>query len=397
MSIPGQTRWATRWLGGMCAAGAVGGLAVRGPDYAARPALAAALRLPDTAAHPSATIDEATAAWSALGGAAGVLLLRNPERARALLLQALALQPGDPVGLPANADRALVEAIKRQRARPFFLDLDEHLQLVNPTDTCLKAIVAQSYGGLGGASAAIDWLDAADTVPLAGIPAPAPAAILYGLHLDQYQADSGALLVFGDRRLADACAALVTPADMPNPAAALAQYERLYGVDGIVQRQYAALAETWRGLNEAAGLPLLPLADSGPLPHGVALQIPTASDYATFYAYVRAENTPVRWMPEIRPLHYAALRDTGRHAGAAAILARWLIAPVGPDYSPEEISHTILGIVKTADYLGVRWIVDPHQALEYAAWMDELYGADHDAYRPLFDITVQLAHETTEP
>lgn len=397
MSIPGQTRWATRWLGGMCAAGAVGGLAVRGPDYAARPALAVALRLPDTTARPSATIDEAAAAWSALGGAAGVLLLRNPDRARALLLQALALQPGDSVGLPANADRALVESVKRQRARPFFLDLDDNLQLVNPPDARLKAVVAQPYGGLGGATGAVDWLDAADTIPLAGAPAHAPAAILYGLHLDSHQADSGALLVFGDRRLADACAALVTPADLPNPAAALAQYQRLYGVDGMVQRQYAALAETWRGLNEAAGLPLLPLVDSGPLPHCVALQIPTASDYATFYSYVRAENTPVRWMPETRPLHYAALRDAGRHSSTGAVLARWLITPVGPDYSLEEIGHTILGIVKTADYLGVRWIVDPHQALEYAAWMDELYGADHDAYRPLFDITVQLEHPIMEP
>ena len=118
----------------------------------------------------------------------------------------------------------------------------------------------------------------------------------------------------------------------------------------------------------------------------MAVQIPPECDVATFYAYVEQENTPVRWLPQIQPLHYAALRADGApdHRATAANLARWLYVPVGPDYTFEEIKHGVLGIVKAAEYLGVRWRSNPVHAAEYAALMDQTYGAGHDAYRPLF-------------
>ena len=109
-------------------------------------------------------------------------------------------------------------------------------------------------------------------------------------------------------------------------------------------------------------------------------------DVAAFYAHVEQENTPVRWLPQIQPLHYAALRVDGApdHRGTAANLARWLYVPVGPDYTFEEIKHLVLGIVKAAEYLGLRWRDNPANAAEYADLMDQTYGAGHDACRPLF-------------
>lgn len=44
----------------------------------------------------------------------------------------------------------------------------------------------------------------------------------------------------------------------------------------------------------------------------------------------------------------------------------------------------MLGVVKTAEYLGVRWYTNANRALEYAALMNEMYGEGHDAYRPVF-------------
>lgn len=51
----------------------------------------------------------------------------------------------------------------------------------------------------------------------------------------------------------------------------------------------------------------------------------------------------------------------------------------------------MLGIVKAAEYLGVRWRSNPVQAAEYAAMMDRAYGAGHDAYRPLFALNGAFA------
>jgi hypothetical protein len=86
----------------------------------------------------------------------------------------------------------------------------------------------------------------------------------------------------------------------------------------------------------------------------------------------------------VRPLHYAALRTPD--TTSAQQLARWLFVPVGPAYTTEEVSHAILGIAKTADYLGVRWVTDPARAHWYADLMVTWYGQDHDGYRPHFAV-----------
>jgi hypothetical protein len=131
---------------------------------------------------------------------------------------------------------------------------------------------------------------------------------------------------------------------------------------------------------------MLPLS-GGALAHGVAVRVPDECDPATFYSYVRGENTPVRSLPEVRPVHYAAVRDLGPAWRATAEhLARWLIVPVGPDQTPDELAHAILGIVKAADYLGVRWRTAPTRAATYARAMVERYGPEHDAYRPVFEL-----------
>jgi hypothetical protein len=177
--------------------------------------------------------------------------------------------------------------------------------------------------------------------------------------------------------------------DRVDLARAQAQGRRLAGSQrepGLASRQSESLTVVRRGLAEAAGLELGPNPQFGALAHGVAVQAPIECDPSTFYAYVKGENTPVRWLPEFRPVHYAAIRQRSvvDDRLTAARLARWLIVPVGPDYTEQEISHSILGIVKASEYLGVRWRTDPGRAVEYAALMNEIYGPDHDAYRLAF-------------
>ena len=65
---------------------------------------------------------------------------------------------------------------------------------------------------------------------------------------------------------------------------------------------------------------------------------------------------------------------------------RWLLAPVHLRDDSTVWRQTVLGIVKTAEYLGVRWRTDPARAAQYAALLTQMYGPDHDAYRPAFDV-----------
>lgn len=398
--------WTNRWLGGFCAVGILGGLPIRGPDYAAHPPLAQTLGLPPAQANERCTLADAHTAWSRALGGAPVVLVRSVERARALVLQAAGIGAGDRIGLPANASRSLVEAIKRRGARPHFLDLTPHLALdVDPTRLAdVRAVWAQPVGGLATPAvlpAVPLWCDCSDTLPQVAFPetpgwppAGPPAVMLFALHLAADASQAGALLVFADAELSERVQALVQWSDEPEPSRALAQCYRLTGTDdiagqeGLAARQQAALTEVWQGLTAAAGLPLLPLPTTGGLAHGVAVQIPEVCDVATFYAYIRGEATPVMWLPDLRPLHYAALRPGGAPAPltTAAHLARWLVVPVGPDYTAEEMTHATLGIVKTADYLGIRWYTDPERAAWYAALMEEWYGPEHDAYQPTFPL-----------
>ncbi|MCY4020140.1 MAG: hypothetical protein OXG39_12105 [Chloroflexi bacterium] len=370
--------WGSLWLGGFCPVGALGGLPVRGADYAVHPALDDLLTLPsDTTLHTDATIEIAERAWSERLGGAMVVLARDAYRARRLLHRAAEIQPGEWVGIPANASHDLAESIKHHKALPRFLDFDAQLRLAT---SGTRFTWTQVLRGLWQPQKAT-WLDCADTLPTPGA-AKRPAVTLYGLHLPDANNRPGALLAFSDEALYAEVKALRQPADCPNAAQAFAQCERL---PELAERQSANLAEARRGLREAAGLATHE-PNSLALATAVAVQIPLECDVATFYAYVEQENTPVRWLPQIQPLHYAALRADGApdHRATAANLARWLYVPVGPDYSFEEIKHGVLGIVKAAEYLGVRWRSNPAHAAEYADLMDRTYGDGHDAYRPLF-------------
>ena len=322
MNLP--VDWGTLWLGGFCPVGALGGLPVRGADYAAHPPLDDLLTLPpDTTLQAAATIEHAEGRWSERLGGALVVLARDPYRARRLLHQAAGIQPGEWVAIPANASHDLADSVKHHDALPRFLDFDAHLRLgASDTRFTWTQVLRGLWQPLNAA-----WLDCADTLPLPGA-AKRPAVTLYGLHLSDADDSHGALLVFSDEALYAEVNALRQAADCPNAAQALAQCERL---PELAARQSANLAEARRGLREAAGLAMhepnkLALATA------VAVQIPPECDVATFYAYVEQENTPVRWLPQIQPLHYAALRADGApdHRGTAANLARWLYVPVGP-------------------------------------------------------------------
>ncbi len=312
------------------------------------------------------------------------------ERARALLLGAVGVQPGEPVGLPANATRELAEVVKHHPAMPRWLDLGPELTLLAAAErlTGVRVVWAQPCGGAWAASAPEGTallVDAGDSLPdLVPTERTGAVATIFGLHVGADPRRAGALVVCHDAALALALESLARPEDRPDAALALAQLGRLAGPEGLAARQRVALAAARQGLEQATGLPLLEAAP-GVLAQQIAVRVPEPCDAATFYAYVLGEQTPVRWLPALRPLHYAAIRTDGAPAALATAghLARVLLVPVGPDYTAEEIKHAVLGITKAADYLGVRWATDPSRAAWYADLMTEWYGADHDAYRPL--------------
>ncbi|NWF79345.1 MAG: hypothetical protein HXY37_04755 [Chloroflexi bacterium] len=361
-----------------------------GPDSAAHPPLDNLLTLPLVHDLAPAELSAAQSAWSHALGGAPVVLLASVEHARGLLLRALGVQPGDPVGLPANATRDLAEAVKHHPATPRWLDLGPDLALLAEPERLrgVRVVWTQPYGGAWSATVPDGValiVDAGDSLPDLGSTTRAGAvATIFGLHLGADPRRAGALVVCQDAALALAVEALARPEDQPNVALALAQLGRLAGPAGLAARQRAALAAARQGLEEAAGLPLLQAAP-GVLAQQIAVRVPEPCDAATFYAYVLGEQTPVRWLPALRPLHYAALRADGAPAAMATAghLARVLLVPVGPDYTAEEIKHAVLGITKAADYLGVRWATDPARASWYANLMTEWYGPDHDAFRPL--------------
>ena len=118
-----------------------------------------------------------------------------------------------------------------------------------------------------------------------------------------------------------------------------------------------------------------------PCPTASPSRVPSECSPGAFWHYAQGENTPVLWVSQLRPLHYRAVTVAGR---SAAHLDRWLLVPVGPQNSIEASQQTVLGIVKAAEYLGVRWHTNPARAARYAALLVEKYGPDHDAYRPVF-------------
>lgn len=367
--------------------GAQNGSPVWGADY--RPqTLAEALHLPAGSPLPSASPTAAEAAWSQALYGAPVLLLQNVRRARELLWQALALPRGTAVAVPANVTGELANTLKDSGARLHFVDWLPDLTLAECVQT--DVVWAEPVGGLlGRPGQRVDVLDCADTAPVPDAPLPDAVAGLWGLHLHTDPEQSGALLAFAPDAagcaLQAAARRLLRPADVLNGDLALAQLRRL--ADRLVMAQTEVLGETLRGLLGAAGLPVKTLVGACGLPPGIAVQIPEECEPSAFVAYVRGERTPIQWLAELRPMHYAALRAHPSHPGlrrAAAHLARWLLVPVGPAFTLHEISNAVLGVVKAADYLGLRWRTDPARAAEYAALMTEWYGEGHDAYRPAF-------------
>ena len=198
MNLP--VDWGTLWLGGFCPAGALGGLPVRGADYAAHPPLDDLLTLPpDTTLHADVTMECAEQAWSERLGGALVVLTRDAYCARRLLHRAAGIQPGEWVGIPANASHDLAESIKHHKALLHFLDFDAQLRLTT-SDT--RFTWTQVLRGLWQPQNAT-WLDCADTLPAIPLPGAAerPAVTLFGLHLPVADGGPGALLAFNDEAL----------------------------------------------------------------------------------------------------------------------------------------------------------------------------------------------------
>jgi hypothetical protein len=66
-----------------------------------------------------------------------------------------------------------------------------------------------------------------------------------------------------------------------------------------------------------------------------------------------------------------------------------VIPPLGSDFVDDEITHAVLGILKAAEYTGVRWYTDPGRARWYSDLLIGWYGPTHDAYHPAFEITAE--------
>lgn len=350
------------------------------------PTLAEALLASTQAVQPGRDGEQVQSQWQALFGAQPVLLVRNVIRARSLILRSrLCAEPAQII-LPANATPALVQSIKRAPQPYSFAELDGALALNGADGSVVWAqpggVVTVAAERQPGCALVIDY----------GECAPAPGADLQGdvaiyrLFAAQEAREAGALLLFSDRRLLRHVQSLMQPEDVPDYGR-LATHLPVW--EALARRQQTVLAAVAAGVREAAGFVVATPADV--LADAVLVQIPEEAPASAFYAYASAENTPVQWMPLVRPLHYAALRS-GCGIATQRNLERWLALPAAPGYGEEQIRHTVLGIVKAAEYLGVRWRTDPVHAAAYAALMDELYGSGHDAYRPNFPIMSSAAH-----
>ncbi len=328
---------------------------------------------------------QVTAAWhNFVGGPAqvgAVLLVRNVARARRLLLQTLDVA-GRAVYLPANATHSLVEEVKRAKVRPTFAPLDAQLNLALPT--AAPVAWAEPVAGLPSdppEQAAFLVIDHADTVPIGPLPRGVGDVLLFGLHLSANAAEAGALLCFQDATVAAQVSRRLSGADEPDWARATWQVQRLaYHLPPQQQR----LAQLEQALAAAVGIPHRALTNPCALAHGIAVQVPQICTTATFYHYAQGENTPVAWLPFVRPIHPAAAAGD---LMTALHLERWLLAPLGLYATSEVIDQTVLGIAKAAEYLGVRWYTNPQRAAAYARLLDERYGPGHDAYRPAFALT----------
>jgi hypothetical protein len=374
---------------------------VRSADYPANPSFDELLTLPADTPLREADATWALAAWSVyLGADVPLLLVRNPDRARKLLMRAFGVSGKEPVGIPVNTRRPLSEAVKRAGGTPMFVELDADLTFDPSTPGLehVRLVWAQPVAGIAPPPA----LSGVTTLVDYGFTLPAPlidgaailtgAATLWGLHLSGDEA--GALIAFSDPALYDAAREALTDDDaFSSFSQAVAQCERLAGEDGLAARLLGVDAATRKGMEAGAGMPMSPTAGRCALPFGLAVRVPDEADIATFISYVRNENVDLDWLPEIQPMFYVAYQvtaDRERTHRSAANLARWIVAPLGPEFVADEITHAVLGILKAAEYTGVRWYTDPERAQWYGDLMFEWYGSTHDAYRVQFDTGVEL-------
>lgn len=257
---------------------------------------------------------------------------------------------GDAVGVPANASRALVDAVKAAGRRPVFVAIDEWGV---PTGASMPDVVwIQAIAGCIGTTDAL------------------------GGHTILVDAPETAALRSIDRAITDR---LVTGCSADSLA------------PGIIDRQRNRCDEVALGLSSAAGLPVMSARPSealGILSAGVVVRLPQACDASTFAAYGEAELTGLRQLARHRPLHPQARRHLPPMALAQTVanLERLLVVAVGPEFTDEEIDHAVLGVAKAAEYTGWRWCTDPTHAVAYEAEMTRRYGTSHEAYRPAFAV-----------
>jgi hypothetical protein len=370
---------------------------VRSADYPAHATLAQSLTLPADAISREADPEEVLAAWANYLGFAGPLLLvKQPDRARNVLMEAFGIEPGEPVGIPVNTRRFLSQAVKRVKGKPHFVELDADLEFVPETPglNAVRLIWAQPVGGMAPPRALLGkalFVDHGLTLPApleGGGVGLAAEATIWGLHLSD--AGDGALIAFRDSALAERAAALLGSEDAPDFGRALAQCERLRGHNGLAARQLAVEQAVRVGMEAGAGMPVADRAD-GALAFGLPVRIPVEADVATFISYVRNELVALDWLPELQPVFYVAnqvTQDPALTRQTADNLSRWVVTPLGPDFVEDEVTHAVLGILKAAEYTGVRWFTNPGRARWYSELLIDWYGPSHDAYHPAFAIGV---------
>lgn len=373
---------------------------VRSADYPAHPTLAQSLTLPAETPLTRSSADEALAAWREYLGFAGPLLVvKQPDRARKLLMEAFGIQPGESVAIPVNARRFLSEAVKRAKGKPLFIELDADLEFVHETPGLepVRLVWAQPVGGMASPQpipGTALFVDHGLTLPapLTATDAELGADVtLWGLHLGDD--GDGALIAFRDPVLAERMAALLGPDDAPDAGRTLAQCARLRGAGGLAARQLAIGEAVRIGMEAGAGMPMARRAN-GALPFGLPVRIPAEVDVATFISYVRNELVALDWLPELQPVFYVANQLTRNQAltrQSAENLARWAVSPLGPDFVEDEVTQAVLGILKAAEYTGSRWYTNPGRARWYSDLLIDWYGSEHDAYHPAFEITVPAA------